>query len=151
MPQYPQMMDQLVKLELLSVLSIVKYPKALEAVKGFLKTQALGVSGTAATTLLQEGEESSLEIVKELLSDPDEKLRIQAALILALVGGDPSASSTLIDAYPHVDREMKMHILEALGHIGDPASIPFLVELFKEPFQGLRIVAASALIQCLYH
>jgi HEAT repeat protein len=56
MPQYPQMMDQLVKLELLSVLSIVKYPKALEAVKGFLKTQALGVSGTAATTLLQEGE-----------------------------------------------------------------------------------------------
>ena len=151
MPKYPQMTDQLVKLELLSVLSIVKYPQALEAVKGFLKTQAWGVSGTAAATLLQEGEESSLDIVRELLEDPDEKLRIQAALILALVGGDPSAARVLIEAYPRVDREMKMHILEALGHIGDPSSIPFLVELFKEPFQGLRIVAASALIQCLYH
>ena len=151
MAQYPQMMDRLVKLELLSVLSIVKHPKALEAVKGFLTTQAFGVSGAAVATLLQEGEESSLDILRELLADPDEKLRTQAALILALVGGDPSATSILMQAYPHVDRDMKMHILEALGHIGDPSSIPFLVELFKEPFQGLRIVAASALIQCLYH
>lgn len=151
MAQYPQMVDHLVKLDLLSILSIVKYPKAEEAVKKFLKHQTWGVTAAAAATLLQEGDESSLELVRGLLEDPDEKVRIQAALILALLGGDPSVVKILIDAYPGVDREMKMHILEALGHIGDDSAIPFLVGLLKEPFQGLRIVAAAALIQCLYH
>ncbi len=151
MPQYPQMVDHLVKLDLLSILSIVHYPKAQEAVKKFLKSQPWGVTAAAASTLLQEGDESSLEIIRDLLNDSDEKIRIQAALILALVGGDPSAVKVLIAAYPNVDREMKMHILEALGRIGDASSIPFLVGLLKEPFQGLRVVAASALIQCLYH
>ncbi len=150
-PQYPQMVDHLVKLDLLSILSIVKYPKTQEAVKKFLKAQAWGVTAAAAAHLLQEGDESALEIIRGLLEDPDEKVRIQAALILALLGGDPSAVKVLIAAYPQVDREMKMHILEAIGHIGDASAVPFLVSLLKEPFQGLRVVAASALIQCLYH
>ncbi len=150
-PGYPQMVDHLVKLDLLSILSIVKYPKVQESVKKFLKAQAWGVTAAAASHLLQEGDESSLDIIRGLLEDSDEKVRIQAALILAILGGDPSAVKVLIAAYPQVDREMKMHILEALGHIGDASAIPFLVSLLKEPFQGLRVVAASALIQCLYH
>lgn len=150
-PQYPQMVDHLVKLDLLSILSIVKYPKTQEAVKKFLKAQAWGVTAAAAAHLLQEGDESALEIIRGLLEDSDEKVRIQAALILALLGGDPSAVKVLIAVYPQVDREMKMHILEALGHIGDASAVPFLVSLLKEPFQGLRVVAASALIRCLYH
>ncbi len=151
MPQYPQMVDHLVKLDLLSVLSIVRYPKAQESVKKFLKKQAWGVTAAAASTLLKEGDESSLEVVRELLDDSDEKVRMQAALILAMLGSDPSAVKVLIEVYPSVDREMKMHILEALGRIGEASSIPFLVDLLKEPFQGVRVVAASALIQCLYH
>lgn len=151
MPQYPQMVDHLVKLDILSILSIVKYPKAQDSVKKFLKNQAWGVTAAAASTLLQEGDESSLEVVRELLEDTDEKVRMQAALILAMLGSDPSAVKVLIEIYPRVDREMKMHILEALGRIGESSSIPFLVDLLKEPFQGVRVVAASALIQCLYH
>jgi len=34
---------------------------------------------------------------------------------------------------------MKVHILEALAHIGDPSSIPFLLDILKEPFQVLRV------------
>ncbi len=150
-PRYPDVVDQLVKLDILSILSIVRHPKALEAVKEFLKNQSWGVTGAAAATLLEEGDESALDEVRLLLSDPDDKIRIQAALILALVGSDISSVSVLMDAYGKVDREMKIYILEALGHIGDPSSIPFLVEVLKEPFQTLRVVAASALIQCLYH
>ena len=48
-----------------------------------------------------------------------------------------------------MEREMKIHVLEAIGHIGDRESIPFLIQILKEPFQVLRVVAASALIQCL--
>jgi HEAT repeat protein len=150
-PHYPAVVDQLVRLDLLSALSIVRYSKAQSAVKEFLQTRSWGVTGAAAATLLQEGDEEGLASVKELLKDPDEMIRTQAALILALIGSDPSAVQVLQEAYPHVDREMKVHILEALAHIGDPMSIPFLVDILKEPFQVLRVVAASALIQCLYH
>ncbi len=150
-PHYPKVIDQWVRLDLLSVLSMLRYPKAQEAVKGFLQNQTWGTSGAAAATLLEEGDEESLEAVRDLLKDPDEKIRVQAALILALVGSDLSAVHILQEAYPHMEREMKVHILEALGHIGDPQTIPFLLKILDEPFQILRVVAASALIQCLYH
>jgi HEAT repeat protein len=150
-PHYPAVVDQLVKLDLLSVLSILRYPHAQSVVREFLQARTWGVTGAAAATLLQEGDEEDLASVRELLSDSDEKIRVQAAMILAIVGSDPSAVKILQEAYPYVDREMKVHILEALAHIGDPSSIPFLLDILKEPFQVLRVVSASALIQCLYH
>ncbi|MBI2809788.1 MAG: HEAT repeat domain-containing protein [Candidatus Melainabacteria bacterium] len=150
-PHYPAVVDQLVRLDLLSALSIVRYPKAQAAVKEFLQTRTWGVTGAAAATLLQEGDEGGLAAVRELLNDSDEKVRVQAAMILAMVGSDPASVKVLQEAYPKVDREMKVHILEALAHIGDRSSIPFLLDILKEPFQVLRVVAASALIQCLYH
>jgi len=150
-PNYPALVDQLTRLELLSLLSVMRHPKALDAVKDFLKHTSWGVSGAAAVTLLQEGDENAFLAVQDLLDDPDEKLRIQAALILAMIGSDPRAVGVLQEAYTHVDRDMKIHILEAIARIGAPESIPFLVNILEEPFQVLRVVAASALIQCLYH
>ena len=150
-PHYPVVVDQMTRLEILSILSILRFPQAQDAVKGFLQNQTWGITGAAAATLLQEGDEEDLAAVRGLLNDPDEKVRVQAGLILAIVGSDPVAVKVLQEAYPHVDREMKVHILEALAHIGDAQSIPFLMEILKEPFQILRVVAASALIQCLYH
>jgi HEAT repeat protein len=150
-PHYPVVIDQLVRLDLLTMLSIVRYPQAQEAVKVFLQRRAWGVSGAAAVTLLQEGDEDALDAVRALLNDRDENIRVQAALILTLVGNDLNACKVLQEIYPHVDREMKVHILEAIAHVGDPKSIPFLLTVLKEPFQILRFVAASALIQCLSH
>jgi HEAT repeat protein len=150
-PHYPVAVDQLVRLDLLNLLCIVRYPKAQEAVKGFLQMRAWGVTGAAAATLLQEGDEDALDAVRSLLNDPDENIRVQAALILTLVGNDTAAARVLQEIYPHVDREMKVHILEAIAHVGDSQSIPFLLDILKEPFQLLRFVAASALIQCLSH
>jgi HEAT repeat protein len=150
-PNYPHVVDQLTRLEILSVLSVMRHPKAQEAVKGYLKNESWGVSGTAAATLLEEGDEEALNLVRGLLDEPDQKVRVQAALILGLFGSDTAAVKVLQEAYGKVDREMKVYILEALGRIGDPESIPFLIDVLKEPFQMLRVVAASALIQSLYH
>ncbi len=47
-----------------------------------------GVTGAAAATLLREGDEEDFKRCSELLDDPDEKIRIQAAMILAIVGSD---------------------------------------------------------------
>jgi HEAT repeat protein len=150
-PNYPFVVDQLTRLEILSMLSVMQYPKAQDAVKGFLKNKSWGVSGAAAGALLEEGDEEALNLVRGLLQEKDQAIRVQAALLLALLGKDPVAVKMLQEVYAEVDREMKIHILEALGRVGDPESIPFLVDILKEPFQLLRVVAASALIQSLYH
>lgn len=148
---YPAVVDQLTRLELLSMLCMMQYPKAQEAVKGFLQTHSWGVTGAAAATLLKEGDDGALDVVRNLLADPEEKIRIQAALILTMLGGDKTAINVLKEAYPTVDREIKMYILEAVSKVGDPDSMAFLLERLNEPFQVLRVVAATAIIKCLYH
>ncbi len=150
-PNYPKVVDQLARIELLEVLCIMKFPKAQEAVKEFLRTSTWGSLGAAASTLIQEGDEEALDVVRALLKDPEEKVRIEAAMILALLGGDKAAVEVLKAAYPNVNREIKVHILEALAKVADPGTIEFLLERLNEPFQVLRVVAATAIIQCLYH
>lgn len=149
-PNYPLVVDQMVRLDLLSVLSILRYPKALEAVEEFLKKGEWSVIGSAAGVLLEEGDEAEIEIVRGLLKDTDDGIRTEAALLLAYRGHDPEGIDQLISAYPEASRPTKLRILEALGKSGHPKAIPFLVDVLGEPFQVLRIVAASALIQCLY-
>jgi HEAT repeat protein len=148
---YPSVVDQLTRLDLLNMLCILKYPKAQETVKEYLKKETLGTTGPAIAVLLQEGDEEALKIIRSLLEESDSHTRVQAALMLALYGNDPLALEVLRKAYPHEDRETKVQILEAIGHVGTQESIPFLVDILGEPFQLLRVVAASAIIQCLYH
>ncbi|MDR2539062.1 MAG: HEAT repeat domain-containing protein [Chlamydiales bacterium] len=149
-PNYPQIVDQLARLDILSILHFVQYPKALQLTKDVLQKKDWNLTAAAAV-LLQEGDEKAGELVGSLLDDPDEKVRMQAALILGLMYRDPVAVDVLQKVYPNADQRIKITILEALAQIGDANSIPFLLEVLKEPFQTLRIVAASALIQCLYH
>lgn len=148
-PNYPQMVDQLARLDLLSILHFIQYPKALQLTKDFLKKNDWNLTA-AAVIILQEGDEKAGELISSLLDDPDEKVRMQAALVLGLMYRDPVAIDVLQKVYPNADQRIKITILEALAQIGDASSIPFLLEILKEPFQTLRIVAASALIQCLY-
>ncbi|MBS0629428.1 MAG: HEAT repeat domain-containing protein [Verrucomicrobia bacterium] len=150
-PNYPKVVDQQTRIELLEVLCIMKFPKAQEAVKEFLRTSTWGSLGAAASTLIQEGDDEALDVVRALLKDPEEKIRIEAAMILAMLGGDKAAVEVLKAAYPNVNREIKVHILEALAKVGDPGTIEFLLDRLNEPFQVLRVVAATAIIQCLYH
>lgn len=150
-PNYPKVVDQMVRLDLLNLLCIMQHPKAQEAVKGFVKNESWGITGAAVTVLLEEGDEEAMTVIRSLLKDSDPQVRFQAAFILAMMGGDPDAVKVLQEAYPAMSRELKIQILEAIGHVGTLESIPFLVDILGEPFQLLRVVAASAMIQCLYH
>lgn len=149
--QYPTMVDHLTRLEILGMLAALKHSQAEDAVKSFLTQDIFGVTYAASTTLLEEGGEEAFDILRALLKEEDDKVRIQAALVLALSGGETEAIEILQQAYYLVDREMKINILGALGHIGDKTSIPFLLKLLEEPYQTLKVMAASALIQCVYH
>ncbi|MDJ0651619.1 MAG: HEAT repeat domain-containing protein [Simkaniaceae bacterium] len=149
--QYPTMVDRLTCLEILGMLAVLKHPQAEEAVKSFLTQDVFGITYAASITLLKEGEEGAFEMIRDLLKEEDKTIRVQAALVLALVGGETDAVEILQEAYYLVDRELKINILGALGHIGDKISIPFLLKLLEEPYQTLKVMAASALIQCVYH
>ncbi len=148
-PNYPEAIDQMTRLQLVSMLALVDDPRAVPALKTFLQRKGWGLTGVAAATLLQEGDESALEGVRELLSDSDANVRLQACLVLAFYGRDETVLRELQGAYAGAEHEKKLHILEALGRIGHPDSFSFLVSILNEPFPILRVAAAAALIQSL--
>lgn len=146
-PNYPEAIDQMTRLNLVALLALVEDPRALPALKSFLQRKAWGISGVAAATLIQEGDESALEIVRELINDSEANVRMQACLVLAMFGKDESVVRELQGAYSGADHERKLHILEALGRVGNAQSYSFLVSVLREPFPILRVAAAAALIQ----
>ncbi len=147
----PETVNQTTRLEILNILAVMKFSKAQQAIKAFLQEKTWGITAMAAATLLTEGDEAALELVKELMSDSDMQVKVQAALILALWGGGDVALDTLSKAYLQADRDMKEHILEGIVKISSPKSIPFLLDCLQEPNQSLRIMAAAGLVLCLYH
>lgn len=149
-PFYPESIDAMATLRLLSFLAVEGDHRALEGLKHFLAHKHWGMSALAAVTLLREGGESEAELVRKLLQDPDRNVRCQAALALAFLGKDRTAMPILIEAYNLADYELKERILEALGQIGSEESLSFLFQTLKEPFLQLRVIAASSLVQCLY-
>jgi HEAT repeat protein len=148
-PRYPEGIDQMTRLHILSILAIIDDKKACEGIKDFLKEKGWGITGFASATLLKEGDEEALDIVKELLNEKDQNVKIQAALVLALLGKDETVLGTLQEAYNQVDYNMKIQILEAIGHIANKKSIKFLINILDEPYQNLRVVASSSLIRCI--
>lgn len=150
-PQYPDLQDKLVRLKILNMLAIMKHPNAIKAARKLLGDKTGKITLFASVVLLQEGDEEALMIVRSLLNDPDKTVRLQAALLLALWGRDESAITILQNEYPKASRDVKEQILEHLGVIGSPSSIPFLTQALKEPYQIIRIIAAMSLIQCLNH
>ncbi|MCP5492692.1 MAG: hypothetical protein H7A40_06605 [Chlamydiales bacterium] len=148
---YPAYVDQMTRLEILSVLSILDYRKAKSAVHNFLEKGDWGLTQAACSLLLGDGTLDAFDAVKSLLNTSNIKVRVQAALVMAFMGREPKACDVLIAAYPEVSRELKITILEALGAIGSEQALPFLVKVLEEPFQITRVVAASAIIQTLYH
>lgn len=150
-PNYPEIVNQKIRLEMLNLLAILEHPEATDAIRAFLKTRPYGLTGLAAEMYLGEGDELAFDHVRELLNDPDKQVRAEAALVLATWARDASVLPILIDLYPGADRNLKIKLLEALGRVGNRETIPFLVERLKEPSLNFRLIAASVLLQCLNH
>lgn len=149
-PNFPEAVDQMTRLQLVSFLAIMQDPRAQPALKEFLLQKNWGITGYAALVLLKEGDEDALAIIRNLLKDSHPQVRFQAAIALAMYGKDESALLTLEDAYAKADHQQKIMILESMGKIGKVESCLFLAKALDEPFEILRTVAASSIIQCLY-
>ena len=143
--------NQILRLELLNLLAILKTPGTQQAIREYLVERSWEISATAAALLLTEGDESAIELVQQLLQDPQPRVRLQAALILSLWSREENAIQALEEGYENSGWELKGRILEGLGRIGSTRSVPFLINVLKEPYQTLRLIAAMALIECLTH
>ncbi len=150
-PKYPAYVDQMTRLEILNVLGTLDYRKAKSGVQRFLEKGEWGLTQAACSMLLGSGSLDAFDAVRSLLEHRDVKVRVQAAFVMAFMGREQSAADVLIAAYPDVTRDLKITIIEALGALGSEDSLPFLIKVLEEPFQITRVVAASAIIQSLYH
>jgi HEAT repeat protein len=150
-PQYPELENQKTRLEIVNLLASLRYPGAQDALKKFLKERVLGFTGIAMAMVLQAGDQDAQDLVKGLLNDPDPRVSVQAALILALWSNDEEVIALLENVYPTAERDLKEKILEAVGQIGSDSSVPFLVDSMREPHQNLRIIGAACLLMCLNH
>ncbi len=149
--QYPEMIDQMTRLNLLNTLCIVEAKQAVGLTKDLLKKSVWGVAGNAAVLLLGESDVDAVEMIRTMLNDKDEAISLQAALALAFFAKDNTGLDRLIEGYSKVNFETKMYILEALGNIGDRKALPFLLKTMGEPFEILTKIAAASVILCLYH
>lgn len=150
-PNYPEAVNQIVRLELINMMAMLRYPLSQQVMTTFLRERAWGVTGLAAAQLLTEGDEEAIKIVESVLKDPQPKVRAQAALILGLWGGDEAAMKVLVESYASGTRDLKEQILEAMGNIKSPLVVPFLVDRLNESSQTLRLLAAMSLLRSLNH
>lgn len=149
-PNWPEQVNKQTRIEVLNLLAIKEHPKALSAVRNFLKEKGWGLAGITSILLLTEGDEGSPELVRELLKDPDADIRLQAALILSRWDPSEEMGPILTQNYEALSREKKEMVLQAMGDIGDKDALDFLVREMSSPHASMRLIASASLLKSLY-
>ena len=148
---YPKLEDIGARFSLLSMLCVANSKKAHALMKSFLKERMWGVSASFSFLFIQEWGQEKIDLIQKLAKDEDPVVSMQASLVLAFLKQDSFAFTQLTKHYKDCSYPLKLTILEALGRLGDKKAIPFLLQRLQEPFETTSIVAASSIIQCLYH
>lgn len=139
------------KVSLCNTLALLESSKTEMLATEFLNTREWQISFMASLLLLTEGSEQAIERVRSQSSHENQRIRLHAALLLALWDREGASIEALKQGYPESDRDGKLKILETLGKIGAVQSIPFLMHRLEEDSQTLRTIAAMAVLQCLQH
>lgn len=142
--------EEEVQLQLLALLASEDEESGFQILERWLFHPRWDLAMEAAFLLLSEGSETpSFSLEKS--QDWKEEQQVRWALILALWKRDSQALAFLVEAYRHASREVKEHLIEGVGRVGDPLALPLLVEALEEPFEGMNLMAASAILQLLSH
>ena len=150
LPQERVLQDHNTKLELIYALHCIEDAEATSVMRSYLGSRTLP-SAQSALLLLTEASGDPAELVEPLLNDENPQVAVQAAVVYAMWSQEEEVIHRLHRHYETADYELKQRILEALGSIGSPISIPFLKAALQESTQQLRIIAAWSLLACLNH
>lgn len=149
-PNYPEVVDRDIRLQLINILAIKEYPYAQDALRTYLKDPNWGITAMSLALLLSEGDDNAVDIARALLNDPDPNVQLQAALILARWDPQEKVLETLESRYDKLPMEKKEVIIQAIGELDDPKSIDFLIKELGAAHQSIRIIAAAAILNTLY-
>ncbi len=83
-------------------------------------------------------------LIESLIEDPDEEVRLKAALALGEIG-DSAAVDSLILALQDNDSTVRTASANALGMIGDKTAVPHLIQTLKDGDWQVRKFAAVSL------
>lgn len=148
-PNFPEALDLMVRLRLAHLVKSCGGPLPTQQISKWLEERRWGLSSAAAQLLLTEGDAEAAQSVKRLMDHPSQKVRLQAALVLAAVGRDESALDQLLAAGPIQDPEVEAQILEAAGSLATRRLMPLLTQKLSDPSPSVRVTAASSLLQVL--
>ncbi|MCB1180528.1 MAG: HEAT repeat domain-containing protein [Chlamydiia bacterium] len=150
-PNFPEIASYAVHLDLLNVLAICDYEGALTTIKDYLFQKKWEITSIAAEMLLGEGDENAVLIIRKLLDDTNPRVRLDAALTLAVWGHDYTVLPVLIELYEKGDKLTRIKILEAVGRLGDSSTLPFLMSELQNSSQTLRVIAAACILMSVSH
>src|SRR5437764_14019880 len=88
--------------------------------------------------MINQQTQEAIEKLAKQLSDKDLTKQAQAALTLKGIGAP--AVDTLIEALRSPDPQVRMRAAGALIGIGDPRSVPHLIELLSDPADNVRLM-----------
>ncbi|MCY3975119.1 MAG: HEAT repeat domain-containing protein [Simkaniaceae bacterium] len=146
---YPDVMDTLTRLNVSDILAKCKHPGVGEGMRALLEHEVIEVNLRALGILMEVKEEEAIVALRRLMREGKPKVRIRAAILLALSRRDPESLSTLYAGYGGAGRESKQEILEAIGEVGDRRSVPFLLDRLSDPHRLLQVAVATALVKCI--
>jgi HEAT repeat protein len=145
----PEAMDLMARLRLSHLIRAVGGPLPTEQLARWLDETRWSLSAASAQMLLSEGDAQAAQMVKNILDHANPKVRLQAALVLAIVGKDEEALEHLVQAAQTGDMEIELQVMDAAGSLGSRVFLPFLSKKLADPSPQIRQVAASSLLQIL--
>jgi len=149
-PRLPESQDLLIRLRIAAALSYIDNNLTVETIAKMIEDRAWGVTAEAAALLIQEDSPCLEEVLSPLLASPIETVRIQAALLLALMTESQAASDILCEEFDRSSKEGKETLLLGFAALTSDKTIEKLTPLLVDRSPILQTRAAGVLLCSLY-
>jgi HEAT repeat protein len=106
----------------------------------FSVSQAVLLTGAARCAA-----DDAIDMIIELLSDPDDDMRMLAIQQIREQAPGKDATKRFAAALPKLPLEVQIKLIDALGERGDPTARPTILKMLGSKTEALRAVAAQAL------
>lgn len=123
--------------------------KARESLEELLVNLSLQNMQLAMEVSVTEQLYNTESLLYDLLHHSDDRVSLEAAILLAQLKKEKKVISSLQDKYQKASYKKKFRILEALLAIAEGESWDFLEECMAEPYGQLSYIAAASLLKSL--
>ena len=134
--------DWIVRMHAAKALARIKDPRAIEPLIPLLQDKVKAVREEAAAALAAIGN-PALPSLLDALKHPEWLVRLHAVEALGKTCSADAVEPLLWALFNDPDQAIREDVVRALGQLGDPRAMEFLITVMKDP--GLRTLAVEAL------